>query len=90
MTCPSEAMAGWLAEAIVAEQVEAHAEATRLLVPVGDYYTVKGEIKNVITAVAKTTHYWGEHLPAEVKQTLALQARLAAIWRWMRRLGQAA
>lgn len=88
VTCPSPAMAGWLAEAIVAEQVEACAEANLLLVPVSDYYTVKGEIKNVITAVAKTTHYWGEHLPAEVKQPLVLQARLAAIWHWVRRLGQ--
>jgi sirohydrochlorin cobaltochelatase len=88
VTCPSPAMAGWLAEAIVAEKVAAHAEDKCLLVPVGDYYTVKGEIKNVITAVAKTTHYWGEHLPAEVKQTLAFQARLAGIWRWVRRLGQ--
>jgi sirohydrochlorin cobaltochelatase len=57
-------------------------------VPVGDYYTVKGEIKNVITAVAKTTHYWGEHLPPEVKQTLAIQAKLAGIGRWLRRLGR--
>jgi len=31
---------------------------------------------NVITAVAKTTHYWGEHVPAQVKQTFELQARL--------------
>lgn len=90
VTCPSPAMAGWLAEAIAAEQVEAHAEATLLLVPVGDDYTVKGEIKNVITAVAKTTHYWGDHLPPEVKQTLAIQASLAGIWRWVRRLGQPA
>jgi sirohydrochlorin cobaltochelatase len=88
ITCPSPAMAGWLAEAIVAEQVEAKAEAHLLLVPVGDYYTVKGEIKNVITAVAKTTHYWGEHLPPEVKQTLAIQAKLAGIGRWLRRLGR--
>lgn len=88
VTCPSPAMAGWLAEAIVAEKVEAQAEANLLLVPVGDYYTVKGEIKNVITAVAKTTHYWGEHLPAEVKQTLAFQAKLTDFWRWVRRLGK--
>lgn len=89
VTCPSAAMAGWLAEAIGAEKVEAHAEDNRLLVPVGDYYTVKGEIKNVITAVAKTTHYWGEHLPPAVKQTFAIQASLAGIWRWVQRLGQA-
>jgi sirohydrochlorin cobaltochelatase len=48
-------------------------------VPVGDYFTLKGEIKNVITAVAKTTHYWQEHLSPEVKQTLAWQERLKAL-----------
>lgn len=88
VTCPSAAMAGWLAEAIVAEKVEAHAEDNRLLVPVGDYYTVKGEIKNVITAVAKATHYWGEHLPPAVKQTLTVQAKLAALGTWLRHLGK--
>lgn len=88
VTCPSPAMAGWLAEAIVSENVEAHTEANLLLVPVGDYYTLKGEIKNVITAVAKTTHYWGEHMSAEVKQTLALHAKLVGLWTWVRRLGK--
>ncbi len=85
VTCPSPGMAAWLAEAIVAENVTAHAEGAMLCVPVGDYYTVKGEIKNVITAVAKTTHYWGEHLPTQVKQTLALQARVTTIVHWVQR-----
>jgi sirohydrochlorin cobaltochelatase len=69
-------MARWLAESIQAENVAAHAEQTRLLLPAGGYFTLKGEIKNVITAVAKTTHYWGEHVPVEVKQTFELQAQL--------------
>ncbi len=85
VTCPSAAMATWLAEAIVAEQVEAHAEGALLRVPVGDYYTVKGEIKNVITAVAKTTHYWGDHLPPEVKQTIAMQETFTRFVTWVRR-----
>ncbi|MEO7912211.1 MAG: hypothetical protein ABIV47_21415 [Roseiflexaceae bacterium] len=74
--CRSAGMARWLTESIQQENVEAQAEQTRLLLPVGDYFTLKGEIKNVITAVAKTTHYWGEHVPAEVKQTFELQAQL--------------
>ena len=74
--CRSAGMARWLAESIQQENVEARAEQTRLLLPVGDYFTLKGEIKNVITAVAKTTHYWGDHVPVEVKQTFELQARL--------------
>jgi sirohydrochlorin cobaltochelatase len=74
--CTSASMASWLAESIVEEHVEARANGACLLVPVGAHYTLKGEIKNVITAVAKTTHYWGEHVPVEVKQTFELQAQL--------------
>lgn len=77
--CASASMARWLAEAIMQENVQAHSQGVLLLVPVGDYFTLKGEIKNVITAVAKTTHYWQEHLPLEVKQTLAWQERLKAL-----------
>jgi sirohydrochlorin cobaltochelatase len=74
--CPSATMARWLAEAIEQENVQARWSGVLLLLPVGDYYSLKGEIKNVITAVAKTTHYWQEHLPQEVKSTLALQERI--------------
>lgn len=77
VTCATEEMARWLSEAIQQENVSAQATGIMLFVPVGDYYSVKGEIKNVITAVAKTNHYWQEHLPTEVKQTLALQIKLA-------------
>ena len=65
-----------LAEAIEQENVQARWNGVLLLVPVGEYYSVKGEIKNVITAVAKTIHYWQEHLPQEVKSSLALQERI--------------
>ena len=74
--CDSAAMAAWLAETIEEEQVQARAAGATLFVPVGDYFTLKGEIKNVITVVAKTAHYWREHLPIEVKRTLAVQAWL--------------
>lgn len=77
VTCPEAGMAGWLAEAIVTENVAAKAEGTQLLLPVGATFQLKGEIKNVITAVAKTTHYWKEHLPHPVKTALAWQARFA-------------
>jgi sirohydrochlorin cobaltochelatase len=78
--CPRPGMARWLAEAIVDENVSARCEGGRLLLPAGASYTLKGEIKNVITAVAKTTHYWGAHLPAEVKMTLAVQERVSNLW----------
>lgn len=88
--CGSTTMAFWLAEAIMQENVETKHEDNILLVPVAEYYTLKGEIKNVITAVAKTTHYWGEHLPTEVKQTYAVQIQIGA-WKekvsgWLRRV----
>jgi sirohydrochlorin cobaltochelatase len=60
--CDSPKVAQWLAESIVLENVQARARDSLLLVPVGEDFTVKHEIKNVITAVAKTTHYWREHL----------------------------
>ncbi len=87
--CDSPTMARWLSEAIAAELVPARADGPTLFVPVGAAYTLTGEIKNVVTVVAKTTHYWHDHLPTEVKQTLAAQARLAALITrvrgWLRR-----
>jgi sirohydrochlorin cobaltochelatase len=77
--CRSAGMAFWVTEAILEENVAACYDGTGFLVPVADTFTLEGEIKNVITAVAKTTHYWTDHVPAEVKQTMAAQARLAAI-----------
>ena len=84
--CDSPGMARWLSEAMGDENVAAHSDGRALFVPVGEDFTLKGEIKNVITAVAKTTHYWNEHLAAEVKQTLAMQDRLHQIWLRLRRL----
>jgi sirohydrochlorin cobaltochelatase len=72
-------MAQWLCEAIKQENVAAQTTAKTLFVPVGDYYSMKGEIKNVITAVAKTAHYWQEHLPLAVKNALVWQVRLARL-----------
>jgi sirohydrochlorin cobaltochelatase len=85
ITCHSPAQARWLAEAITEENVDARHEGKALFVPVGDEFRLKGEIKNVITAVAKTSHYWDAHLAAEVKQTLAWQTRLEGWFGWMRR-----
>ncbi len=85
--CGSAGMARWLAEAIEAENVAARAESDQLWVPVDGAFRLEGEIKNVITVVAKTTHYWQQHLPDEAKQTLAAEAMLSAWWAsWRRRL----
>ena len=85
LRCNEPGMASWLAEAILAENVRACSAEDTLFVPVGQGYSLKGEIKNVITAVAKTTHYWGEHVPGEVRSALAIQEKLS---RWKRRLAR--
>ncbi len=79
--CSSAGQAQWLCKAIEEENVQARSDGAVLLVPVGENYTLKGEIKNVITAVAKTTHYWQDHIPAEVKQAMALEDQLAGLKR---------
>jgi sirohydrochlorin cobaltochelatase len=65
--CASEEMAIWLMRAIVVENVMARREGAVLYLPAGPRFTVDGEIKNVITAVAKTHHYWIEHTAARLR-----------------------
>jgi sirohydrochlorin cobaltochelatase len=77
--CQNAGMAHWLADAITQENVKTRVEGAVLFVPAGAYFSVKGEIKNVITAVAKTTHYWWAHVPSEVKSTLSVQMWVAGL-----------
>lgn len=67
--CPSAEMARWLGAAGRAENLDSHADGDCFLVPVGADWTVPNEIKSVITVVAKTTHYWAEHLRAAGRPT---------------------
>jgi hypothetical protein len=62
VSCLSEGMAGWLARAIVMENVSAHCEGDALDLPAGPEYRLEKEIKNVVTVVAKTCHYWTGHM----------------------------
>ena len=59
--CETTVAAGWLARAIVMENVSARCDGTTLELPAGPAYRIDKEIKNVITAVAKTGHYWLDH-----------------------------
>jgi sirohydrochlorin cobaltochelatase len=61
--CRDEAMADWLMRAIVVENVAARREGTILFLPAGPHFRVWKEIKNVVTALAKTCHYWTDHMP---------------------------
>lgn len=62
VTCESEAMAGWLLRAITIENVSVQADGADLALPASPAYRVEKEIKNVVTVMAKTSHYWQEHM----------------------------
>lgn len=64
LVCPDEEMAIWMLRAIVVENVCVRREGATLFLPAGPAFRVEKEIKNVITAVAKTHHYWTEHRAA--------------------------
>lgn len=61
LKCEDEEMALWLLRAIVVENVCVRREGTVLFLPAGPAFRMEKEIKNVITVVAKTHHYWTEH-----------------------------
>ena len=61
VACDSEEMALWLLRAIIVENISVRREGQLLFLPVGPDFRLEYEIKNVITAVAKTHHYWLEH-----------------------------
>jgi len=63
LRCHDATMAGWLLRAIVMENVSARATNATLELPAGPAYRLEKEIKNVVTVVAKTCHYWLGHVP---------------------------
>lgn len=62
LVCDSEEMALWLLRAIVVENISVRREDNVLYFPAGADFRLEKEIKNVVTVVAKTNHYWQEHL----------------------------
>ena len=68
--CRSIGMAGWLVRAIVMENVQARHDAEILFLPAGPEFRLAKEIKNVITSVAKTCHYWTDHMSAEQHESI--------------------
>ena len=82
-------MARWLADAINRENVQARHDGLNLLVPVRADYTLEGEIKSVITVVAKTTDYWFNHMAPDVRRALEMAETLdrwkARVSGWLRR-----
>jgi cation diffusion facilitator family transporter len=62
LQCTSEGMALWLLRAIVVENVTVRREDDILWFPAGPHFRLEREIKNVVTVIAKTNHYWEEHI----------------------------
>ena len=69
VVCDDEAMAVWLMRAIIVENVMVRREGSVLFLPAGPEFTVKREIKNVITSVAKTVHYWRAHCRLSLRES---------------------
>ena len=66
--CHDEEMALWLLRAIIVENVCVRREGKNLYLPAGPNFQLEKEIKNVITVLAKTHHYWSEHAGASCKR----------------------
>ena len=62
LNCVNQGTAEWLLRAITMENVSVRCEGLELDLPAGPAYRIEKEIKNVITAAAKTTHYWFGHV----------------------------
>jgi sirohydrochlorin cobaltochelatase len=71
MECDSEAMAGWLCRALVMENISSRVDGLWLDLPAAPAFRLDKEIKNVVTAVAKTFHYWDGHLPLTQQRAIA-------------------
>ncbi len=71
VSCPMPGMAGWLARSIAMENVSVAAEADLIELPVGPEYRIEREVKNVITVIAKTTHYFVDHIGAGQRRDIA-------------------
>ena len=69
--CPSTQMAGWLVRAINMENVSAHVDGMVLHLPAGPGFRLEKEIKNVVTSIAKTCHYWVGHTSAAQHRAIA-------------------
>ena len=70
VTCLSDAMAEWLVRAIVMENVAVRRRGAILELPASPLFRLEKEIKNVITVIAKTCHYWLGHMPSDQQRAI--------------------
>ena len=53
------------------DDVAARGDGRVLDVPAAPHFRIEKEIKNVVTVVAKTCHYWVGHIPPEQQAAIA-------------------
>ena len=75
VACYGDAMAGWLVRAIVMENVAARRRGAILELPAAPHFRLEKEIKNVVTVIAKTCHYWLGHMPRDQQRAVAEPVR---------------
>ena len=62
ISCRTRQQAAWMCACIILENVDARLdEQGRLLVPATADFTLKDQVKSVVTVVAKVAHYWQMH-----------------------------
>jgi hypothetical protein len=71
VACYGEAMAGWLVRAITMENVAVRASGESVDLPASPAFRLDKEIKNVVTVIAKTSHYWLGHMPRWQQRAIA-------------------
>ena len=69
--CHSATMADWLSRAIVMENVAARSSGVMLFLPAAPAFRLEKHIKNVVTVIAKTAHYWMGHMSRSQKALIA-------------------
>ncbi len=70
LDCDDETMAEWLLRAVTMENISCHWTGCTLSLPAGPDFRIAKEIKNVITTVAKTAHYWNGHMWGAQKEEI--------------------
>lgn len=71
VNCLGDGMAGWLVRAIVMENVSARRRGAIVELPAAPHFRLEKEVKNVVTVMAKTCHYWVGHTPAHQQRAIA-------------------
>jgi hypothetical protein len=71
--CSTDVMAEWMVRAIVMENVAARLQGSVVELPASPHYRLEKEIKNVVTVIAKTFHYFDGHIGKDQQRRIAAE-----------------